>query len=100
MNENWRRSDLRGKLTRQVLSPPLVIRSFDKSSGVSELKTETLGPRISLRIFASHKTLTSLVFACLFGYWLFDAPSYGILMLCGLAFLYILAKSYLNDISV
>ncbi|XP_055625696.1 sphingomyelin phosphodiesterase 4 [Toxorhynchites rutilus septentrionalis] len=97
MHELWYRGDLWGKLSRQILSPPLVAQTFDKSQGVCVLKEDQLGPRVCLRMLASYKSLFVVFCSFLTGYVMFNAPSYGFMLLVTVAFLYVLIKSLLWD---
>ncbi|PSN42218.1 hypothetical protein C0J52_11255 [Blattella germanica] len=58
---------LLGCIARQVLSPPMVARTFDKSKPGFSPQVETiLPPRLSLRSFASHKSIVYLLIGLLF----------------------------------
>jgi len=62
-----------GRLSRQILSPPMTIYKYDKSNpGASPRVPENLPPRISFRYFASQKFLFYLmiivIFSKMFGY--------------------------------
>lgn len=98
MHDLWYRSDLWGKLSRQILSPPLVAQTFDKSLGVCVLKEDQLGPRVCLRLLASYKSLFIIFCSFLTGYIMFNAPSYGFMLLITIAFLYVFIKSLLCDV--
>lgn len=98
MNDLWNRNDLWGKLSRQILCPPMVSQTFDKSQGVCMLKQDNLGPRICLRVLASYKSAFVIVFSFFLGYLFFNAPSYGFMMLVSTTFFYLLIKSLLSDL--
>ncbi|XP_065075055.1 sphingomyelin phosphodiesterase 4 [Ochlerotatus camptorhynchus] len=98
MNDLWNRNDLWGKLSRQVLSPPMVAQTFDKSQGVCMLKQDHLGPRLCLRVLASYKSSFVIFCSFLLGYLLFNAPSYGFMLLLSAAFVYLLIKSLVCDL--
>nr|CAI5857292.1 unnamed protein product [Callosobruchus analis] len=61
-----------GRLTRQLLCPPMTVYKYDKSIPGSPRVSTNLPPRISLRFLASYRFLTYLCigafFAWLFGY--------------------------------
>ncbi|XP_062537156.1 sphingomyelin phosphodiesterase 4 [Armigeres subalbatus] len=98
MNDLWNRNDLWGKLSRQILSPPMVSQTFDKSQGVCMLKQENLGPRLCLRVLASYKSSFVILFSFFLGYLLFNAPSYGFMLLVSTSFFYLVFKSLLCDL--
>lgn len=98
MNDLWNRNDLWGKLSRQVLSPPMVSQIFDKSQGVCLLKQDNLGPRLCLRMLASYKSSFVIFCSFLLGYLLFNAPSYGFMLLVSATFVYLLIKSLVCDL--
>ncbi|XP_058443755.1 sphingomyelin phosphodiesterase 4 [Malaya genurostris] len=98
MDELWHRNDIWGKLSRQVLSPPMLTQTFDKSQGVCVLKQDTLGPRICLRLLASYKSSLVILCSFLFGYLVFNAPSYGFMLLVTITFMYLLIKSLFGDV--
>ncbi|XP_055525669.1 sphingomyelin phosphodiesterase 4 isoform X2 [Wyeomyia smithii] len=99
MDDLWHRDDLWGKLGRQILSPPMVTQTFDKSQGICVLKHDQLGPRICLRILASYTS--SFIISCSFllGYLMLNAPSYGFMLLLMFAFLILFFKSLFFDVS-
>ncbi|XP_058818263.1 sphingomyelin phosphodiesterase 4 [Topomyia yanbarensis] len=99
MVDLWHRNDIWGKLSRQVLSPPIVTQTFDKSQGVCVLKQDTLGPRICLRLLASYKSSFVILCSFLFGYLVFNAPSYGFMLLVAITFIYLLIKSIVGDVT-
>lgn len=92
----WSRNDLYGKFSRQILSAPVETRTFDKSSGYSELKVKQIGPRLSLRKFASRKVLAYLVMCFLFGKFALGASSLGFIVLGSVVFGYLLVKAIMS----
>ncbi|XP_053681568.1 sphingomyelin phosphodiesterase 4 isoform X2 [Sabethes cyaneus] len=99
MDNLWRRNDIWGKLGRQLLSPPMLTQTFDKSQGICVLKQDSLGPRICLRILASYTSSFVIVCSFLFGYLTLNTPSYGFMLLLAFAFLYLFIKSLFCDVS-
>ncbi|XP_055606110.1 sphingomyelin phosphodiesterase 4 [Uranotaenia lowii] len=95
----WNRQDLWGKLSRQVLCPPMVAQIFDKSQGYCVLVQEPLGPRLNLRMLASHKSAFVVVCSFFLGYLFFNAPSYGFMLLVSVTFIYLLIRSMVCDLS-
>lgn len=96
MNEIWNRTDLVGKLSRRILQPPVVIQNFDKTQGVSLVQYKNLGPRLSLRLLASYKTIFLMFLAMFAGHIIFGSAGYGIFLLCLLFLLVNLLRSILN----
>lgn len=70
----YEQNGLLGCIARQVLHPPMVTRTYNKSSpGEYTPRVETvLPPRLSLRSFASHRTIAYMLvgmgLAWMFGY--------------------------------
>lgn len=57
-----------GKLTRQLICPPITVYKYDKSQeGWSPRIAVQLPPRISLRPLASHKFLTYMIIGAFIG---------------------------------
>uniref|UniRef100_A0A1Q3F087 Putative sphingomyelin phosphodiesterase 4-like isoform x1 n=1 Tax=Culex tarsalis TaxID=7177 RepID=A0A1Q3F087_CULTA len=97
MNDLYNRNDLCGKLSRQILAPPMVTQTFDKSLGFCLLRQDQLGPRICLRALASYKSAFVIVASFLFGYLMFNAPSYGFMLLVTVTFLVLFVKALVCD---
>ncbi|EDS26945.1 conserved hypothetical protein [Culex quinquefasciatus] len=97
MSELYHRPDLCGKLSRQILAPPMVTQTFDKSLGYCTLKRDQLGPRICLRGLASYKSAFVIVASFLAGYLMFNAPSYGFMLLVTVTFLYLFLRALVCD---
>lgn len=57
MQRWYYQDDYFGRLTQQILLPPMTAYSYDKSTGRSVRKAIYLPPRLSLRPLASHKFL-------------------------------------------
>ncbi|XP_063707848.1 sphingomyelin phosphodiesterase 4 [Culicoides brevitarsis] len=98
INKNWHRNDLLGRITRQLLLPPMVSQTFDKSTGLCILKREDLPPRICLRPLASFKTLTFVTISQLLSYLLWGAPSYGLFLLMFFAFMVVFVRALFTDV--
>uniref|UniRef100_A0A336LQY2 CSON001502 protein n=1 Tax=Culicoides sonorensis TaxID=179676 RepID=A0A336LQY2_CULSO len=100
INEYWHRRDLVGRLTRQLLLPPMTSQTFDKSTGLSILKKQDLPPRICLRPLASYKTITLVTISLFLSYLLWGAPSYGLFLLILFAFMTVLIKALVSDVQI
>lgn len=85
----WNRSDIWGKVSRQILDPPMTAQWFDKEKGVNQLCENQLPPRICLRPLASYKTLIFIATSLIIGQILWGAPSYGLFSLLLLLTIYI-----------
>lgn len=72
MQRWYYQNDYFGRLTQQILSPPMTAYTYDKSSGRSVRKAIYLPPRLSLRSLANHKflfyTILGAAVANLLGY--------------------------------
>lgn len=90
LEQFWYRNDLVGRCARQLLSGPLVVHSFDKTTGVSRVCEQRLRPRINLRPLASYRTLALLGCSFVAGQLWWGVPSFGFLTLLLLAGLYVL----------
>lgn len=88
----WNREDFYGKFAKQILSPPIETRIFDKSQGFSQLQVENIKPRISLRKFANKKFLATLIISFIIGRLFFGASSLGFILFLSLSFFYLLFK--------
>lgn len=93
MDNIWKRSDIWGKISRQILSPPMKAQWFEKQRGVSQFCEDQLPPRICLRFLASYKTLILIGASLFVGQILWGAPSYGLLslLLLNATYLFILS---------
>lgn len=91
----YERQDLYGKISRQILIPPIETRCFDKSQGFSELKVEHLGPRICLRKLGSWKVIAVLVASFVMGHFFFSNASFGFVLFCIIASGVIMLKALL-----
>lgn len=100
IDQYWHRRDFKGRLARQVLLPPMIAQTFDKSTGVSELKSTELPPRICLRSLASYKSVCMVMVSLLLGYFLWHAPSYGLFLLILAATIQVFVKAMVHDVVV
>lgn len=96
MNIIWNRNDKWGQLCRQLLAPPIVTKTFDKTKTTTRLLEKRLGPRISLRCLASYQTFSIIILSFIFGQLFFGMSSIGLLLLI---FVYILYKFFLTFIN-
>ncbi|XP_015603161.1 sphingomyelin phosphodiesterase 4 isoform X2 [Cephus cinctus] len=91
----YNRNDFVGRLVRQILQPPTVVKKLPKRTthGFSSSYEERIPPRISLRRFASHSFVT-VMFLGMFSFWLIG---YGITTFFGLVLciwiLYVIARA-------
>jgi hypothetical protein len=89
---------LLGCIARQVLCPPMITRTYDKSSRreYTPRMEVVLPPRLSLRSFASHHTIAYLLvgmgLAWMFGY----GPTAFIFVLLSFWLFYVLLKAVLE----
>lgn len=97
MAEIWQRRNFVGRVARQILSPPMVAKSFVKSHGISELTEEPLGPRLNLRFLGTYQAFGTVVLSFLFGQLLVGVPSVGFLFLIMIAMGYIFIMSFINN---
>lgn len=95
-NSIWSRDDFYGRFAKQILTPPIETRIFDKSQGISELQVKHIGPRISFRKFANKKTLFFLILSFIIGRVIFGASSLGFMLYLFTAFIYLVTKAILN----
>ncbi|XP_055904347.1 sphingomyelin phosphodiesterase 4 [Eupeodes corollae] len=95
MQNIWNGSDIWGRLSRQVLSPPMTAQWFDKQRGVSQLCEDQLPPRICLRPLASYKNLIFIGASLIVGQLLWGAPSYGLLSLFLLTTIYLFILAFI-----
>lgn len=98
LDRYWHRKDIVGKLSRQLLLPPMVAQTFDKSSGVSVLKQTELPPRVCLRSLASISSVSLSTISLFLGYLLWGAPSYGLFLLLFFAFIVIFLKAIVFNV--
>lgn len=97
LNDCWHRNDIFGRIVRQILYPPMVVHSFDKSCGYSKACEDRKLARVNLRFLASYQTLSVILLSFLLGQLLFGVPSFGLLALVLLSFFYLLVLSFIND---
>lgn len=86
-----------GKVSRQILSPPVETKTFDKSAGYPVLVVKQIGPRLSLRKLASWSTLITLVFSLMFGRLFLGASSLGFITLSILFFGFLMTKAIISQ---
>lgn len=97
LNDYWHRNDVVGRMVRQLLYPPMVVHSFDKSRGYSRAIEDRLPARVNLRFLASYQSLVLLLVSFAVGQLMFGAPSYGFFALILCTFVYTLLMSFIND---
>lgn len=100
IDQYWNRTDFKGRLARHLLLPPMVAQSFDKSTGISELKSTELPPRICLRPLGSYKSVCMVIASLLLGYFLWSAPSYGLFLLLLLVAIQFCIKALVQDVTI
>lgn len=93
----WHRNGILGQLARQILYPPMTLRSFDKTQGLSREVKQDIGARITFRQLGSYKTCATVVGAYLIGYLMYGSGSTGLFILIVIAFIYVVVLSFLND---
>ncbi|ALC47309.1 CG6962 [Drosophila busckii] len=84
----YAREDFCGKLTRQLLCPPMTEQWFGKNHGNADLFERQVPARVSLRALGSIPTLLVLGCALCFGQLWCGAPIVGLLALCALFLCY------------
>lgn len=97
LNEFWHRTDICGRIFRQILYPPMVVHSFDKTHGYSRACEDRKPARVNLRFLASYQTLSVILLSLFLGQLLFGLPSFGLLALLLISFFYLLVLSFIND---
>ncbi|KAG5684621.1 hypothetical protein PVAND_013844 [Polypedilum vanderplanki] len=95
-NSIYNRNDVYGRVSRQILSPPIETRIFDKSAGYAELQVNNIGPRLSLRKFASKTVIFLLLMSFIFGRIFFGASSVGFLTFILISTLYLFIKALIS----
>lgn len=93
----WKRNGILGQLARQILYPPMTIRSFDKTQGISREIKQEIGARITFRQLGSYKTCATIFGAYLIGHLMYGSGISGISFLMVVTFIYIVVLSFLND---
>jgi hypothetical protein len=96
LNSIWHREDFYGRFAKQILTPPVETRIFDKSQGVSELQIQHIGPRISFRKFANKKSLFFLILSFIIGRVIFGASSLGFIFYLFTSFVCLVMKAIIN----
>ncbi|KAJ6638345.1 Sphingomyelin phosphodiesterase 4 [Pseudolycoriella hygida] len=97
IDEVWNSNGILGQLSRQVLYPPMTVRSFDKTLGFSRELKQEIGARITFRLMASYRTFITLFCAYSLGSLIYESGLFGLLILIIIAFIYIVLSSFLND---
>lgn len=92
-NAIWNREDFYGKVGRQLLSPPVETRVFDKSAGYAELQVRQIGPRLSLRKFANKTILAIFVASFIIGRIFFGASSLGFITFIFVSLIFLIVKA-------
>lgn len=93
----WNREDFYGRFAKQILTPPIETRVFDKSQGFSQLQVQQIGPRISFRKFANKKILATLIMSFIIGRMLFGASSLGFIFFLFTTFIYLVTKAFISS---
>lgn len=89
----YERTDVIGIVARHILDAPRIVRTFEKSNGISRLVESRLGPRINLRWMASYRTQSIIAFSLIIGKLLFGQPIFGLFVLICIKFLTISVAS-------
>lgn len=89
----WSRDDFIGKLSKQILYPPMEIQYFDKSNGISNLKREWISPRISLRSLGSNVTIFMIIMSILFGHLIWRSSAYGLFLMSIIFSIFVVLKA-------
>lgn len=95
-NSIWNRDDFYGRFAKQILTPPIETRVFDKSQGYSQLQIQQIGPRISFRKFANKKILAIITMSFVIGE-LFGVSSLGFVILLFTTFIYLVTKALFSS---
>ncbi|XP_073824716.1 sphingomyelin phosphodiesterase 4 isoform X2 [Musca autumnalis] len=95
-NKCWSRPDILGKITHQLLYPPMTAQWFEKPRGVSELCEEDIPARLCLRFLGSYRTLALLALAMLIGYICWGSASYGVIALLLISVVYVLIMALIS----
>ncbi|KAM7362658.1 sphingomyelin phosphodiesterase 4 isoform 2-T2 [Cochliomyia hominivorax] len=85
----WNRTDIVGKLSRQILYAPMTAQWFDKPRGVSELCEQQVPARLCLRFLASYRSLTLIFLALLIGYIFWGSSTIGLIILLLISLIYV-----------
>ncbi|KAG4078094.1 hypothetical protein HA402_002145 [Bradysia odoriphaga] len=93
----WNRNGILGQLARQILHPPMTLRSFDKTQGMSREVKQDIGARVTFRQFGSYKTCATIFGAYLLGYLFYGSGVSGLVILSVVTFVYVVVVSFLND---
>lgn len=70
-----------GQIARRILESPIIVQTFEKSHGSSQLVERRLRPRVNLRWLASYRTVFIIILSFLFGKLLFGGSFFGFFML-------------------
>ncbi|XP_011293131.1 sphingomyelin phosphodiesterase 4 [Musca domestica] len=98
----WNRPDFLGKISHQLLYPPMTAQWFEKPrvsacvSGVSELCEEDIPARVCLRFLGSYRTLALIALAMLIGYIFWGSASYGVIALFFMSLVYVLIMALIS----
>lgn len=97
INGIWNRNGILGQLARQILYPPMTLRSFDKTQGTSREIKQDVGARVTFRQFGSYKTCAIMFAAYVLGYLFYGSGVSGLVALSVIAFVYVVVVSFCND---
>lgn len=78
----------------------MIIQSFDKSIGYSQLQEKKVGPRITLRYLAAYKTFGVILLSFIMGQLIIGTPSYGFLLLILISLVYLLILALIDDVPI
>ncbi|XP_061400334.1 sphingomyelin phosphodiesterase 4 [Musca vetustissima] len=95
-NKYWSRPDFLGKLSHQLLYPPMTAQWFEKPRGVSELCEEDIPARLCLRVLGSYRTLALIALTMLIGYIFWGSASYGVVALFFISVIYIFIMALIS----
>lgn len=77
----YRRPDFIGRIARRVLESPIIVQTFEKSHGSSQLIERRLRPRVNLRWIASYRSVIIFILSLLFGKFIFGGSLLGFILL-------------------
>lgn len=89
----YQRNDLIGIIARNVLEPPRLHQTFEKSRGTSHLVENQLNPRINLRWIASYRTIIFIILSLIFGKLIFGQSLTGLFFMIFFKLLFIFISS-------
>ncbi|XP_065354965.1 sphingomyelin phosphodiesterase 4 isoform X2 [Calliphora vicina] len=93
----WTRSDIVGKLSRQILYAPMTAQWFDKPRGVSELCEQQVPARLCLRFLASYRALALIFLALALGYIFWGSSTFGLTTLLLITIIYVFIMALISS---